>query len=393
MTSQPASADRGDIAHPAALPFLLIHLGCLGAIWSGVTWPAVILGLGLYGLRMFGITAGYHRYFSHRAFKTGRVFQFVLAFLAQSAGQKSVLWWAAHHRRHHLHSDTEHDPHSPAHGGFFGSHIGWVLDRLNDATDLVKVEDFAGYAELRWLHRYEAVPPILLAGLCLLVAGWPGLVVGFCWSTVAVYHATFCINSLAHVHGRRRYITGDDSRNNALLAVATLGEGWHNNHHAYPASARQGFHWWQLDLTYYALKALAALGVVSDLKTPPAAVVRNEHRLSGRVLRRAAEQLAARFDAEATAQALRGAHSLVALKQLGQGLRSGEALGVVGQLSDVPTRADFAAAAKAFAPTASADDLIDLAHGIFLRAVGDRLPTAPQRPSEAQPKACATVPG
>ncbi|MES2035373.1 MAG: acyl-CoA desaturase [Pseudomonadota bacterium] len=396
MTSRPASAARGDIAHPAAIPFVLIHLGCIGAIWSGVTWPAVVLGAGLYVLRMFAITAGYHRYFSHRAFVTGRVFQFVLATLAQSAGQKSVLWWAAHHRLHHLHSDTEHDPHSPTQGGFFRSHIGWVLDRRNDATDMVKVEDFAVYPELRWLHRYEALPPILLAVLCFVVAGWPGLVVGFCWSTVAVYHATFAINSIAHVHGQRRYVTGDHSRNNPVLAIATLGEGWHNNHHAYPASARNGFRWWELDLTYSALTALAALGVVSELKTPPLALVRNEHRLGNRVVRRAAEQLAARFDPITTAHSLQRALGPITAQQVGHALQQpgNRPETGLGALPGAPTRADFVdAAASLFGPTVSFDDIIEHALKIFFVAVGERLAQTIPAPVDAlgAPRAYATT--
>src|SRR6185295_13160779 len=170
--------------------------------------------IGLYWLRIFGIGAGYHRYFSHRAYATSRTFQLVLAVLCQSTTQKSVLWWAAKHRHHHLHSDTPIDVHSPRHTGFFYSHFGWIFARRHDTTDLVKVGDFTGYPELMFLHRFEQLPSVALGVLCFLVAGWPGLVVGFCWSTVLVYHATFCINSLAHVLGRKRYVTGDDSRNN-----------------------------------------------------------------------------------------------------------------------------------------------------------------------------------
>src|SRR3979411_1530720 len=199
---------------------------------------------------------------------------------------------------HHLHSDTEADVHSPRHKGFIYSHVGWVFSRRHDLTDLVKIEDFARYPERRSRHRYDLPPVIVLALICLAVGGWSGLVVGFFWSTVAVYHATFCINSLAHVRGRKRYVTGDESRNNWPLAFFTMGEGWHNNHHAYQSSARQGFRWWEIDLTYYVLKALAFAGVVRALKTPPVEVLRNEQRLGSRVATRAAEQLAARFNPE-----------------------------------------------------------------------------------------------
>ena len=239
-----------DIVYPSAIPFVIVHLACFAAIWTGVTVEALAIGVGLYWLRIFAIGAGYHRYFSHRAYETSRVFQFVLAAMAQTTAQKSVLWWAANHRDHHLHSDTELDVHSPRHFGFVYSHLGWIFARRHETTNFARVADLAQYPELMWLHRYELAPPFVLALACFAAAGWPGLIVGFFWSTVAVYHATFCINSLAHVVGRRRYVTGDDSRNNWLLAIFTMGEGWHNNHHAFQSSVRQGFRWWEYDPTY-----------------------------------------------------------------------------------------------------------------------------------------------
>ncbi len=137
--------EHDDVMYPQVLPFILVHAGCVAAIWSGVSWQAVTICAVLYWLRMFAITAGYHRYFSHRAYATSRVFQFILAFLAQSSAQKSVLWWAAKHRHHHLHSDTAQDVHSPRHKGFLYSHLGWIFYRQHDATDLVKVSDLASY--------------------------------------------------------------------------------------------------------------------------------------------------------------------------------------------------------------------------------------------------------
>ncbi len=217
------SDDHDDIMYPSTVPFILLHVSSIAAFWTGITWQAVAIGVTLYWLRMFAITAGYHRYFSHRAYSTSRLFQFVLAFLAQSTVQKSVLWWAAKHRHHHLHSDTPEDVHSPRHKGFFYSHVGWIFYRQHDLTDLVKVADFSAFPELRWLHRFEQLPAVILAVLCFLIAGWSGLVVGFVWSTVLLFHATFCINSLAHVHGRKRYVTGDDSRNNWLAGVLHHG--------------------------------------------------------------------------------------------------------------------------------------------------------------------------
>src|SRR6266700_3975065 len=276
--------DQDDIIYPSAWSFVLVHLTCIAAIWTGITWQSVAICAALYWLRIFAIGAGYHRYFSHRAYSTSRAFQLILALGSQSTAQKSVLWWTAQHRHHHLHSDTERDLHSPRHKGFWYSHVGWIFARRQNTVDLTKVADFASFPELMWLHRYEVVPATVLAVICYLLAGWSGLVVGFFWSTVLVLHATFCINSLAHVHGRKRYVTGDDSRNNWFLALFTMGEGWHNNHHACQSSVRQGFRWWEVDSTFYILKVLSWLRVVWDLKRAPEAVVRNEQRLGSRVI-------------------------------------------------------------------------------------------------------------
>src|SRR5215469_3349240 len=374
--------EHDDIMYPSAIPFVLVHLACLGAIWTGVTWTALALCVGLYWLRIFGIGAGYHRYFSHRAFATSRAFQFVLALLSQSTAQKSVLWWAAKHRHHHLHSDTETDVHSPRHKGFLYSHVGWIFARRHDTTDLVKVEDFARYPELRWLHRYELVPAVVLALICLTIGGWSGLVVGFFLSPVAVYHATFCINSLAHVHGRRRYVTGDDSRNNWLLAIFTMGEGWHNNHHAYQASVRQGFRWWEYDATYYILKALSWTRLVWNLKLPPREVVRNEQRLGSRVINRAAAQLAASFNTDWIAGAITAAlerPELAALQERLAATRERATEVLMGlHLPQLPTRDEILAKATAtLAMTPSLDEIVDRAYGLVLDAVGARLCAAP----------------
>ncbi len=284
-----------DIAYPSSIGFLLIHLGCFAAVWTGVTWRAVAVALMLYVLRIFAIGAGYHRYFAHRAFSTSRIGQFALAFLAQTSAQRGILWWASKHRQHHRYSDTSGDVHSPVQRGLLYAHLGWIFVPRNRATDYAAVRDLARYKELMWLDRHPYLPAALLASTAWLVAGWPGLAIGFCWSTVAVWHATFCVNSLAHVVGRQRYVTGDRSRNNWLLALLTMGEGWHNNHHAYQASARQGFRWWEYDPTYYALCVLSWVGIVWDLHIPPPAVIKGEHRLGRLVIDRVAGQLAASF--------------------------------------------------------------------------------------------------
>ena len=274
-----------------ALPFLGMHAGCLAVVWVGVSRTALGVALALYAIRMFAITAFYHRYFSHRTFRTSRPVQFLFALIAASSVQRGPLWWAAHHRNHHRHADTAGDPHSPTRRGFLWSHVGWFLTPRNFSTDLARVPDFARYPELRWLDRYDiAVPATLAVALFAFGAilertspalgtnGAQMLVWGFAISTVALFHATFTINSLAHRFGSRRYATRDDSRNNALLALVTFGEGWHNNHHFFPGTARQGFHWWQIDLTWYLLNLLAACGLVRDMKPVPAWVANTGSR-------------------------------------------------------------------------------------------------------------------
>jgi stearoyl-CoA desaturase (delta-9 desaturase) len=275
-----ADAERIDWLRVA--PFLALHLACFGALWTGASPVAATVAAALFAVRMFAITAFYHRYFSHRAFRTSRAAQFAFAILAASAAQRGPLWWASHHRHHHAHADRDADSHS-SRRGFLWSHVGWFLARSNFAARLERVPDLAGYPELRWLDRFDvAVPALLAVALYALGAALEGVapslgttgtqmvVWGFCISTVALYHATFTINSLAHRVGKRRYETQDDSRNNVWLALLTFGEGWHNNHHRFPGAARQGLRWWEIDVTYYGLVALAALGVIRDLRAPPA---------------------------------------------------------------------------------------------------------------------------
>ena len=267
------------------LPFVSLHVACVAVIWVGWSATAVAVAAGLYLLRMFAITGFYHRYFSHKAFRTSRAMQFVFAVLGASAVQRGPLWWASQHRHHHAHADDEHDTHSPGRHGFLWAHGAWFMARENFATRTKLVKDLARYPELRFLDRYDALVPFVLAALLYgageyLAAARPDLgtsgpqllVWGFCISTVVLAHATFTVNSLAHSIGSRRYPTRDTSRNNWWLAVLTLGEGWHNNHHHYPGSARQGFFWWEVDLTYYGLKLLAATGLIRDLRDVPASI-------------------------------------------------------------------------------------------------------------------------
>jgi stearoyl-CoA desaturase (Delta-9 desaturase) len=261
----PAEDERFNLK--TSIPFLAFHLVPLAAIWVGVSTTAVVLGVALYFARMFFITAGYHRYFAHRSYRLGRVSQLVMAVGGATAMQKGPLWWAAHHRDHHKYADTEQDVHSPIRG-FWWSHVGWILCDRYGRTDHDRIRDFAKFPELRWVNRYDLVPPAVLALVCLAVGGWSGLVIGFGLSTVLLWHGTFTVNSLAHVFGRRRYATTDTSRNSFLIALLTNGEGWHNNHHHYQASARQSFRWWEWDPSYYVLWGLSKVGVVSGLKRP-----------------------------------------------------------------------------------------------------------------------------
>jgi stearoyl-CoA desaturase (delta-9 desaturase) len=252
------------------LPFAIIHLFALGAFLVHFRWAYVITCFALLALRMFFVTAGYHRYFSHRSFKTSRFVQFVIAFMAMTSAQKGVLWWAAHHRHHHRFSDQDDDLHSPTLFGFLWSHIGWVVSDRYNSTRIEYIGDFAKFPELRWLNKYHYIPPAVLGVALWLIGGLPLFVWAFCFGTVLLWHDTFTINSLSHLFGTRRYLTPDTSRNNWLLAILTLGEGWHNNHHHYMAAARQGFFWWEIDITYYGLKLLSRCGLVWDLRKVPA---------------------------------------------------------------------------------------------------------------------------
>lgn len=269
------------------LPMALLHVMCLGVIWVGWSPVALLTAVFLFLLRMFAITGFYHRYFSHRSFKTSRGWQFVFAVLGNSSVQRGPIWWAAHHRHHHRHADRKEDIHSPLQHGFWWSHIGWLTSRANFSTQWRYVPDWKKFPELRFLNRFDVLVPILLAATlygfgALLAAAAPSLqtngpqmlIWGFFISTTVLLHATFTINSLDHMFGTRRYETNDTSRNNWLLALITLGEGWHNNHHHYAVSARQGFFWWEIDITYYLLKLMARFGIISELRPVPEAVRR-----------------------------------------------------------------------------------------------------------------------
>lgn len=285
-TSAPeADTDGSRIDWLRAAPFVGMHLACVAVFWVGVSRTALIVAAVTYAARMFAITAFYHRYFAHRTFRTSRAMQFLFACLGAASVQRGPLWWAAHHRRHHLHADTPADPHSPRYG-LLRSHMLWFLTTEGFRTDWKRIPDLARYPELRWLDRYDVIVPIafaaLLFGVGVMLAhlapslgtsGGQLLTWGFFVSTVVLFHVTVTINSLAHRFGTRRFATQDDSRNNVWLALLTFGEGWHNNHHHFPGSTRQGFRWWEVDLTYYGLRLMALLGLVHGLKPVPARVL------------------------------------------------------------------------------------------------------------------------
>jgi len=282
------------------IAFAIVHLIPVLAIWTGATFFDWMVCFFLYVFRMFWITGGYHRYFAHKSYKTSRWFQFVIAFMAQTSAQKGALWWAAHHRHHHRHSDTPADPHSMKIYGFWYSHIGWIVGPDFKETDYKVIGDYAKYAELVWLNKHYLVPPVTLAVLVTALggivnggsitamftsAGFSTLLIGFFLSTVILYHGTFSINSIMHKFGTQRYQTNDESRNSLWLALLTLGEGWHNNHHYYETASRQGFFWWEIDITWYILKALSWMGLIWDLKGVPKHIKRSRDKEHARQLK------------------------------------------------------------------------------------------------------------
>jgi len=289
-TTEPAEIVRAQpdgVNLVRCIPFVILHLGCLAVIWTGGSWFAVGVAAALYFIRMFAVTGIYHRYFSHKTYSTSRFGQFLLALLGATCVQRGALWWAYHHRHHHQHSDEPEDAHSPHVHGFWWSHIGWITSRRNFPTDYSKVRDLARYPELVFLNRFDILVPVLFATALFLTGNWleqvaPALhtngaqmlVWGFFISTTVLFHGTSCINSLAHLMGNRRFATDDDSRNSFILSLITLGEGWHNNHHRYMSATRQGFYWWEIDITYYLLKMLSWTGFIWDLKAVPASIYR-----------------------------------------------------------------------------------------------------------------------
>lgn len=363
-----------------SVPFILIHLSVLGVFWTGFTTEAVIICVTLYAVRVFALTGGYHRYFSHRSYRTSRVFQFILAVLGSMALQRSAVWWAAKHREHHRFSDMPNDAHSPRQYGFVDSHVGWVYRKARYETDLAGVSDLTKYPELMWLHRFHFVPGLIVAFLCWFFAGWSGLVAGFMLSTVLVYHVTFFVNSLAHVVGRQRYLTGDDSRNCWWIALLTFGEGWHNNHHYYSASTRQGFRWYELDISYLILKVLSWFGIVWDLQAPPEHVLRGDRKPSGIVIEKTANHLASLFPVDQMVEQIKeaweeqGQHMDELRQRARQAMCDAEAYLDEIELPNLPTLDEIKVRAhKMFARVPALDTAVERAHAKLVQMVSMRL--------------------
>jgi stearoyl-CoA desaturase (Delta-9 desaturase) len=355
----------------AMVPFGLVHAACVAAVWTGVTWENLVLCAALYAARMFAVTAGYHRYFSHRTYRTSRAFQFLLAVAAQCSAQRGILWWAAKHREHHKFSDTPQDVHSPRQKGFWYSHVGWIFERDAERVDAPSIRDLSRFPELRWLDRHPYLPAAMLGTLVWWIGGWGSLVVGFLWSTVLLYHWTFAINSLAHVVGNQRYMTGDDSRNSWWLALMTLGEGWHNNHHYYQSSTRQGFRWFEIDLSYGVLKALAWFGVVWDLRAPPRAILEGEQRLPGFVIEKAAMDIVRSFPLD---RILARTHTPPA----GAAGNAKGRLSVDSVLHGLPSMDDIRRRAREmFSHAPSFDEIAARARQLLIQAVQERLAESP----------------
>jgi stearoyl-CoA desaturase (Delta-9 desaturase) len=275
--------------------FILLQLSFLLAFTTYFSWTGVLVCLASYVLRMFAITGFFHRYFSHRTFKMGRAMQFFAAFLGTTATQKGPLWWASHHRQHHKTSDTPDDPHN-SHEGFLHSHWLWFLYRESDVVHYDSIRDLTRFPELAFLTKYYYLPPLLYGIGLYLIGGWHWTVWGYFVSTVLLSNGTYTINSLMHYYGWQNYSTGDNSRNHWIFALITLGEGWHNNHHRYQASARNGFYWYEFDITYYILRVLSFFGLISDLNPVPEKLL--EEGRANCQLRKAARATGAQYAPE-----------------------------------------------------------------------------------------------
>ena len=269
----------------------LVMAVVLSFVW-GFSWINVGLLVGMYVATMSGVTVGYHRLFTHRSFQTVRPVQFVLGVLGSMTFQGPLADWVGRHRRHHQHSDAVDDPHSPyPHGagfwglarGFWHAHIGWAFAPMPGELD-----KYAGDIRRdRMLRAVTVLFPLwallgvlIPSAIGLACLGWRGAITGFLWGGLVRillgHHVTWCVNSVCHLWGAKPYASGDESRNNAVVGVLALGEGWHNNHHAFPSSARHGLRWWQLDVSYWIIRGLEVCGLAWRVRLP------TEHELAAR---------------------------------------------------------------------------------------------------------------
>jgi stearoyl-CoA desaturase (delta-9 desaturase) len=255
--------------------FWSIQASALLVFFVPFSWALVGLWAASHFIRAVGLTLAFHRYFAHRSFQMNRIARFVWAFIGTAAMQKGPLWWAGHHVNHHRYADRDGDPHSPAISGFYYAHIGWFLnDTKHDRLPLTNpvVRDFSKAPEIAWLERCYWAPPLMFGAALFLIGGWPWFIWGFAAPTMTLAHATFAINTVNHLWGSRRFETHDDSRNNAVTAFFSAGEGWHNNHHRYQRAARNGFYWWEVDITWYVIRAMAAAGLAWNIQAVPSRI-------------------------------------------------------------------------------------------------------------------------
>ncbi len=252
------------------IAILLIHLGALLAfVPAFFTVKALVTAFVLQGLCGMGVTVGFHRLLTHRSFKTPKPVEYLLSWFGSLSWQGGPIRWTATHRLHHQHSDDENDPHSPRHG-FFWSHALWcfTFDPKFDPYDKFSqyARDLARDRGHRFIERTTPLSQCVLAVLLYAWGGWPCVVWGILVRLVYVYHATWFVNSASHIWGYRSFETTDDSRNLWWVALMSFGEGWHNNHHAYPRSARHGFKRWEIDITWLAIRMLKFVGLAHDLR-------------------------------------------------------------------------------------------------------------------------------
>lgn len=249
---------------------IAIHVGALFAFLpSNFSWTAVGLALLLHWITGgLGITLGWHRMLTHRSFKTPKWLEYFLVFCGSLACEGGVIWWVGLHRNHHLHSDTELDQHN-SQKGFWWSHMGWMMHETPAESEIEKLtKDINADPFYRFLDDYFFPMQIVFGVLLYLIGGWPIVVWGIFVRLVLVYHCTWFVNSATHKFGYKTYESDDQSTNCWWVALLTYGEGWHNNHHAFPQSARHGLQWWEIDTTWMMVQFLKTLGLADKIRLP-----------------------------------------------------------------------------------------------------------------------------